>query len=230
MYLIRPYYETLTKINTKEIYKRIEKIGRICYKSESKITDESAKKFVKMIVKSGHHSVIEHINISVKFVINRGISHELVRHRLASYSQESTRYCNYSKKGLVFIIPLNISFAEGNYRREWWCQNDYDYYYNDILINETKHKYEDFIWLNSMLAAEENYNQLLKRGWQPQQARDVLPHALKTEIISTMNLRMWIHVLNQRVQKNIHPQFREITIPLLKELQDKLPLIFNDIK
>ena len=97
MKLIKPSYEILTDIDGKAMLRAIEVAGRTCYKSEDKITDASAEKFVSTIVKSGHHSVIEHQSFSVRFICDRGVSHEIVRHRLASFSQESTRYCNYSK-------------------------------------------------------------------------------------------------------------------------------------
>ena len=147
------------------------------------------------------------------------MSHELVRHRIASYSQESTRYCNYSKdkfdNQITFVIPEWLDIEEGNY----------SYY-----TFENRENKELLIWLEAMDIAQEKYNALIKNGWQPQQARSVLPNSLKTEIVMTANLREWREVFRQRTAKAAHPQMREIMIPLLEELKTKLPIIFNDIK
>src|ERR1035437_4003441 len=171
MKLIKPSVEIEGDINGDEILKHIEKIGRKCYKSESNITSDSAKIFVKSIIERGHLSVIEHVSISVRFIIDRGVSHELVRHRLCAFSQESTRYVNYSKKGIEFIIPPWVtSFEPGEY------------------INSTCFEFvnnNDMVWLKALVAAEIYYNELITNGWQPQQARSVLPNSLKTEIVVT---------------------------------------------
>ncbi len=205
MKIIKPYYEILTEINGREILERIERIGRICYKSEDKITADSAEKFVKMIIKSGHESVIEHVSVSVKFVCDRGVTHELVRHRLAAYSQESTRYANYSKdrfgKEITVIEPL------------FWEKNSKEY----------------SLWEKAMLNAEKYYMSLLENGARPEQARSVLPNSLKTEIVMTANLREWKHVFRLRCSEKAHPQMREIMKPLLKEMSEKIPVIFEDI-
>lgn len=209
MILIKPSYEILTNINEDLILKNIERAGRVCYKSEDKITNDSAKKFVDNIINSGHHSVIEHEHISVKFCCDRGVSHEIVRHRLASYSQESTRYCNY-KGGVTFVIPPWVEVEPGEYRSMY-------------SLNEGAN-----CWLQSMLEAEVNYKFLLKEGWTPQQARTVLPNSLKTEIVMTANIREWIHVLRLRCSKQAHPQIRELMVPLKKELETRLPTFFME--
>jgi len=209
--LIKPSHEILTKINGEEILKNIEIAGRTCYKSEKLITDDSAKKFVKRIVNSGHHSVIEHENISVRFICDRGVTHELVRHRLAVYSQESTRYCNYSG-GVTFIIPPWVDIEPGEYN--------------------FKHQFKssaDNIWGRNLLHLETAYIQLLNNGWSPQQARSILPNSLKTEIVTTCNIREWRHILNLRCSKAAHPQIREIMLSLLKEFHEKIPVLFDDI-
>ena len=215
MKLIHPSHEILTKVDGVGILKRIELAGRVCYKSEAKITETSAKDFIARIIKSGHHSVIEHENISVRFVCDRGVTHEIVRHRLAVYSQESTRYCNY-KGGVVFIIPS-------------WCKDLEwaEYMYGDE-IDSTISK-PSKIWLASMFSAESDYIDLLKEGWSPQQARSVLPNSLKTEIVMTCNLREWKHVLNLRCSKAAHPQMRELMAPLLVDFKSIIPVIFDDI-
>jgi len=154
-----------------------------------------------MILKAGHESVIEHESLSVRFICDRGVSHELVRHRLASYSQESTRYCNYSG-GVTFIRPC------------FWGENWAEYR----------------TWKIMMARAEWAYTELLGMGCSPQQARSVLPNSLKTEIVVTANLREWRHILRLRCSKAAHPQMRQLMIPLLKQLQDRIPVLFDDIE
>lgn len=192
-------------ISQNEVLRHIEKAGRVCYKSESKISDGSAEKFVKNILKSGHESVIEHFNITFRIICDRGVTHELVRHRIASYSQESTRYCNYSKdnfgKELTFIKPC------------FWNENDNMY----------------ILWENAMASAEQYYIDLIKMGASPQEARDVLPNSIKTEIFVTMNLRSWRHFLKLRTSKRAHPQMREIALMIYSILCNELPIIFDDI-
>lgn len=215
MILIRPSYQIMTEINRSEILRKIEIIGRTCYKSENKITNDSAHAFVKKIISSGHLSVIEHIDLSVRFVVDRGVSHELVRHRLASFSQESTRYCNY-KGGVTFVIPPWVNIEPGDY--------DVDNVCNFPEVDPC------FIWLFAMKSAENDYLYLIHRsGWTPQQARSVLPNSLKTEIVVTANLREWRHIFKLRCAKAAHPQMREIMIPLREELIRLLPEIFGDL-
>lgn len=220
MKLIKPSYEILTAINGEEILKRIEAAGRTCYKSEDKITEDSAKKFVASILKSGHESVIEHESISVRIICDRGITHEIVRHRLASYSQESTRYVNYSKgeqKGnMQFIIP-------------YWCENLKAGEYDESKISNGFISYSSRVWLLHMLQSELTYNSLIEAKWKPQQARSVLPNSLKTEIVMTCNVREWRHVFKLRTSVKAHPQMREIMCPMLDEFKSKIPVIFDDI-
>ena len=210
MKIIKPSYEILTPISDggiKEL-QHIEKIGRVCYKSENRITDdgESAKKFVKMLISNGHEAMIEHSSLSVKFIVDRGVSHELVRHRIASFAQESTRYCNYSK----------------------------DKFGNEITViepcfwNEDTGFYE--CWKVSCEQSERYYFELLNGGATPQQARTVLPNSLKTEITITANYREWRNFFKLRTAEASHPQMREVTIPLLKELKTLIPIIFDDIE
>lgn len=184
--------------------KQIELAGRTAYKSEDKITQDSAKDFVKMILSRGHESVLEHQFVTVRVICDRGVSHEIVRHRLASYTQESTRYCNYTKgKFGNELTTIKPCFFEGE-------------------------KYE--IWRNAMEDAETHYNNLIKAGATPQEARSVLPNSLKTEIVITMNLREWRHFFTLRTSKAAHPQMREIAIPMLKEFKKLIPVIFEDIE
>ena len=216
MKIIKPSYEILTPISDggiKEL-QHIEKIGRVCYKSEDRITDdgESAKKFVKMLISNGHEAMIEHSSLSVKFVVDRGVSHELVRHRIASFAQESTRYCNYSKdkfgNEITVILPCFFDTGMG------------------VLSNSLV--YQE--WKLACECAEERYFNLLKMGATPQQARTVLPNSLKTEITITANYREWRNFFKLRTAEASHPQMREVTIPLLKELKTLIPIIFDDIE
>ena len=209
MRIIEPSYDILTTISAGGIneLQHIEKIGRVCYKSEDKITEngESAKKFVKMIINKEHEAIIEHSSLSVKFIVDRGCSHELVRHRIASFAQESTRYCNYSKhkfgKEITVIKPFFFEEGTQNY----------------------------LSWKNAMEDTEKHYFNLLKHGATPQEARSVLPNSTKTEITITANYREWRNFFKLRTAKAAHPQMREVTIPLLRELKEKLPIIFDDI-
>jgi len=205
MKVVNASFEIIDTIRPEEILKNIEKFGRVCYKSESNITEDSASPFISRIIKSGHESVIEHEKISVKIICDRGVSHEIVRHRIASYSQESTRYCNYIKdkfgNELTFIKPI------------FWAEESPEYQ----------------IWFSSMENIENTYMQLINLGARPEQARAVLPNSLKTEIIVTMNLREWRHFFKLRTSNRAHPQMREISIPLLQEFKALLPCIFDDI-
>jgi thymidylate synthase (FAD) len=222
MKIVKAKYEILSKIDGIEIVKSIERAGRTCYKSEDSITRDSAEKFVKMLIAKGHESVLEHEKISVLFVCDRGVSHEIVRHRIASFSQESTRFCNYSKdkfeNRVTFIQPLWIK-DEQIYLVQRMNEHNY------IQVEETTRA-----WYSCMRESEQSYISLLKNGWQPQQARSVLPNSLKTEIVVTANLREWRTIFKQRVAETAHPQMREIMCPLLNKLKMLIPVIFNDIK
>ena len=205
MHIIETYFELMESVNGEQLLKNIERYGRTCYKSENKISEDSSIIFIKNILESGHESVIEHEKITVKIVCDRGVSHEIVRHRIASYSQESTRYCNYSKEKfgneLTFIKPC------------FW--------------NENKEKYK--VWKTTMAAIENAYLNLLAMGAKPEEARSILPNSLKTEIIVTMNLREWRHFFRLRTSPRAHPQMRQIAVALLREMQFQVPIIFDDI-
>ena len=204
-----PGYEVLPNKNPLGL---IEIAGRVCYKSEHNIDSVSRYKFIKSILKRGHESVIEHSAMTVKFICDRGVTHELVRHRLCAFSQESTRYCNY-KDGVTFVIPPWIDIKPGEYA------------YGDYIESDE----ENLIWLATMWNTEKNYIDLLSLEWSPQQARSVLPNSLKTEIVVTANFREWRHIFKLRCSPAAHPQMREIMIPLLKECRKLIPVIFDDI-
>lgn len=219
MRLIKPSYEILTNIDADQILKSIELAGRTCYKSEDRITEDSAAKFCNMLLKRGHESVIEHASLSVRFVVDRGVSHELVRHRLCSFSQESTRYIGY-KGGVSFIIPPWC----GQLVPSEWDRMDVLRLWKTYLNGTVADK-----WLLAMARAEDSYLSLLDAGWAAQQARSVLPNSLKTEIVVTANLREWRHILKLRTAKAAHPQMREVMVPLLLDLQHRIPVLFGDI-
>ena len=222
MNILKAGFEILTPISEGGIeeLKHIEKIGRVCYKSEGKITEdgESAKKFVKMLITRGHEAMIEHSSLSVKFVVDRGVSHELVRHRIASFAQESTRYVNYSLE--KFGNEINVIDIRDGIN----------------LDNKMKNMDSDTIsaimgeWCLAMEDAEKHYMKMIELGATPQIARSVLPNSTKTEITISANYREWRNFFKLRVPNTAHPQMREVTIPLLKELKCRLPIIFDDIE
>lgn len=196
-----------------QIIKKIEKIGRVCYKSESNISDGSAERFITNILKRGHESVIEHESVTVRMICDRGITHEIVRHRIASYSQESTRYCNYA--GDKFGNEITVIDITGGF--------EYD------LQKETDlKKYE--AWMRAMENAEKSYFEMLELGATPQEARSVLPNSLKTEIVITMNLRSWRNFFRLRCDQHAHPQMREIANIALAIFKEKLPVFFSDFE
>ena len=209
MILVKPSFEILA-IDAYAL-ERIEVAGRTCYKSEERMTSDSSQKFVGLLLSRGHLSVIEHANATVKFVVDRGVSHELVRHRLCAFSQESTRYCNY-KGGVTFVIPPWVGIEPGVYHE----------------YNVTRER-ADCFWFNAVLQVEESYQKLLVEGWTPQQARSVLPNSLKTEIVVTANMREWRHIFELRTSKAAHPQMQEIMKPLLHEFVRRIPELFEDI-
>jgi len=203
MKVVKQSVEVMDKLDGNEILKKLETAGRVCYKSEDHIGEGTAEKFIRAIIDRGHESVLEHVSITVKFIVDRGVSHQLVRHRIASYSQESTRYCNYSKdrfgSSVVFVQP---SFAvEGT--------EGYD------------------IWKKSCEDSEKAYFDLLNFGWTPEQARNVLSHSVKTEVVATMNLRQWRHFLKLRTDRTAHPQMREVATMLQEQLRKEVPIVFD---
>lgn len=280
MRLIKPSFEIWDQQSGLEgIYKQIERVGRVCYKSEDKITEDSAKPFVERMVKSGHGAMLEHgtvylqllwsedgqkefedlkaryttnqyskifeihtyphslyittnyrvlvennwlddlkylceptehhkKRVTIHFICDRGVSHEFVRHRVFSFAQESTRYCNYSKdkfgNEITFIIPCWYDWTEGVAHI-----NDYSKYGN---FSEDSQAY-----LTSLIGAELSYFRLINTGWKPQQARAVLPNSLKTELVMTGFVEDWKHFFFLRCSVNAHPQARELAIPLSEE-------------
>ena len=210
---------TILRIDDEEsIVRLLETCARNCYKSEMSETIEEGLDFLdRRIVQSGHHSVLEHINITVEIICDRGILAEITRHRIASFSVESTRYCDYSKgkhgKEITVIRPY------------FWEPEEHDC----IAVREHKERLK-MCWLNSMRQAEASYMALLNNGASAQEARSVLPNSLKTDIIMSTNLRSWRNFFEQRTEPGAHPQMREIARPMLDEFKRRVPLIFDDIK
>lgn len=194
-----------------KILKRIEWAGRKCYKSEGKIEDGKYNpEFVNSLIKRGHLSVIEHSFLTVSFIVDRGISHELVRHRLAAFSQESTRYCNYAGDRFgneITVIPPFFFFDDDGEATENLA-----------------------IWQAACEASQSCYLALIAGGASAQEARDVLPNSLKTEIVVTANWREWRHIFSQRCGAPAHPQMKQVMIPLLFKIKQMIPGIFDDIE
>jgi thymidylate synthase (FAD) len=204
MKIVEPGFEIMALPDGETVLKLIELAGRTCYKSESRITPDSSKSFAQTIMRSGHEAVIEHVGATVRFICDRGVSHEIVRHRLAAYCQESTRYCNYGKADEITVIrPL--FWAPGS---EQFSQ-----------------------WQVAMSMCEQQYMYLLQIGATPQEARSVLPNSLKTEVVMTANMREWRHFFKMRaINPKAHPQMRQIAMPLLTEFQTRVPVLFDDIQ
>lgn len=209
MKIVSPSYEI---IDHNDLLRNIELGGRVCYKSEDKMTNEPNEKLLEKWKSMAHFSVFEHGVITVKFITDRGVTHELVRHRLAAFSQESTRYCNYSKD--KFSNEITVIDPRGSFWRN-----------KDSTVEDPRYA----TWVHSMEMSEKLYFDLLNAGATPQEARSVLPNSLKTEIQVTANVREWRHILTLRTDKTAHPQMRELMIPLLKEFAERWPVLFADV-
>ena len=212
MIIQKPAVEVLSTESYEDMLRRVERIGRVCYKSEDRIEEGSAEKFIRGIIRRGHESVIEHGSITVKFICDRGVTHEIVRHRIASYSQESTRYCNYTNEKFGSQITC-IDLATG--------------FRYDLSSETDRKKYE--VWQRAMENAERSYFQMIELGATPQEARSVLPNSLKTELVVTMNLREWRHFFRLRTDPAAHPQCREVACMLLERFARDYPVFFEDL-
>ncbi len=211
MKLVRPSIQFMSA--TRLPLHAVEKAGRTCYRSGDLITKDSAEFFVRKLLSSGHLAMIEHAWMSYRVICDRGISHEIVRHRLFSFAQESTRYCNYSG-GVMFIIPPWVDLKPGEYT-----------FGNPMLGTTVAEE-----WAAFLLKHEDAYLRLLDRWrWSPQQARSVLPNALKTEIVITGNLREWLHFFKLRTAAAAHPQMREVADMLLADARSQVPVVFEDL-
>ncbi len=211
MRIVEAGYQIMTKMDLNfklAVYCAIEDAGRTCYKTRGDGSLSRAAKFVQKIVQNGHEAMLEHASMTVRFIVDRGVSHEIVRHRLASFAQESTRYCNYSAdrfgREITFIRPCFFLEDSPSYN----------------------------VWATACAQAENAYFELLEIGETPEKARAVLPNSLKTEIIMTANIREWRHFLKLRAAGTTgkpHPQMRQVALPLLMQLTDYMPELFGDI-
>jgi len=237
MKLIRPSYSIEGIYGTPG---SIEIAGRTCYKSEEKITSDSANKMVKSLIKRGHHSVIEHSLLSVRFICDRGVTHELVRHRLCAFSQESTRYWNYANKEEIAVIEPYFfdPYEEMRTIKVPMCGTlrfDRDNPYNSGILGFGEdykiYSMNSFdVWFLTCLWTQWGYMTLVNEfKKKPQQARSVLPNSTKTEIVMTANFREWRHIFTLRCSKAAHPQMREVMVPLLQEMKELRPVFFEDI-
>lgn len=224
--LVKQNFNIIQCSDPDAILEFLERCGRKCYKSEAKITSGSAKKFLSRILTNKEHPVIEHCIVSVDIRTNRGVSHELVRHRLASYMQESTRFCNYAGKDIMIIRPPKVNLPLGFYD----CARVREMELSGTIDVKSS------VWIHSILSSVYAYVQLLDKmstyqleEWKPEDARDVLPNALKTEIIMTCNLREWRHVFTERTSKKAHPQMRNLMRAMLYDFKQRIPIIFDDI-
>ena len=216
MKIVKQSHEIIDRLDEKEVLKKIEMAGRLCYKSEDKITDISCYDFVERLLNQyKHESVIEHFSFSVKFTTDRGVSHELVRHRLASFSQESTRYCNYHKDKFGSEITI--------IQPSWL--NDEEL--RPFLNKESIMSHKASSWYYACMDAEAYYFDMIKSGATPQEARAVLPNSLKTEIFVSANIREWRHILKLRTGMGAHPDIKLLMNGLKEELIQKLPLLFK---
>jgi thymidylate synthase (FAD) len=209
MKIVKPSFEILSATNLEyvtEQLKIIELAGRNCYKSEDKICEGSHDKIIGMLRLKKHFSVLEHGNMTVRMIGSRAFSHQLVRHRLAAYSQESQRYCNYNKgkfgSEVTFVEPVKFS--------EWD---------EELQKNFT----------TSLQLAEKCYQELVEQGMKAEDARGVLPNQCKTEVVVTMNLRSWMHFFSMRCDKHAQAEIRLIATGLLEEFNKLMPVIFEDL-
>lgn len=241
MKLIKPKVELLDRFKRQQVIGRIATVARTCYKSEGLRTADTDAALVKRLIENGHEAMIEFVDVTVKFTCDRGVSHEIVRHRLSSFAQESTRYCNYSKdkfgNELTFIIPSWLDIPEGKY--EYWDCNWVDVNDRDKIF--VRNRTQDGEWiedgdvvakdtfLTHLEHCETSYMHLTKSGWSAEKARAVLPMSVKTEVCMKCNLREWRHFLSLRCAPNAHPDIRVLALDLLKQLHEQIPIIFDDI-
>ncbi len=236
MKIVQPYARILEPETLEHALTRIEAAARVSHGSEDAQTDTSAERFVRAVVlQHGDWSVVEHVSASVEFLVDRGITHELVRHRVAAYTQSSTRFINYAKE-----MPPSFIYPKPDTQ----CQKCLDAY-PVVQVSNTGHWVHntqfdgtgawarectnDSAWMSAISQAEKSYARLIEDGWRPQEARSVFPNALASKIIATLNLRSWRHVLLMRTSREAHPQMRQVMIPLLAEFQRLVPVLFEDI-
>jgi len=204
MNIVQPYAK-LMDIPDREagirLLKKIEWCGRISHRSEDAQTEDSWDRFIRTVVLGhGDWSIVEHASVTIDMLVDRGITHEWVRHRLCAFTQESTRFVNYEKKMPPSFIQPEMPVSQ--------------------LVS----------WEDAIHHCEKSYQEMIQAGAAPQIARSVFPNALASRIITTTNLRNLRHMMIMRTTKEAHPQMRQVTIPLLTELKEKIPILFEDIE
>lgn len=202
--IIKSSFEILTPIDADFVLRHIERCGRTCYQSFDKADETSHIRFLKHIVSRHHESVIEHFSVSVKFVMDRAIANELVRHRVSSFSQESTRYCCYANDKFGNEITV----------------------IKPVMLEEGSDAYQT--WKDGVAQIEKSYLKMLEQGAKPETARALLPCCLKAEIVMSANLREWKHVFSMRCSDAAHPDIRFLMRDLKKEFQKNIPIIFDE--
>ena len=230
MKLIKPKVEILDRFKRQQVIGRIATVARTCYKSEAMRTADRDEALVKRLIESKHEAMLEFVDVTVKFTTSIGITREIIRHRLASYANESTRYCDYSKdkfkNKITFIIPSYLDIPEGNYT--YW---DGDWVDMDKMKIRLPVDDEDTVstWLFNLNHAETSYRILKNKGWKAEQAREVLPMCTKSEICMKANLREWRHFFKLRCHSTAHPDIRVLALDLLKQMHEQIPIIFDDL-
>lgn len=228
MKIVRPYAKIMEPELLAGALTRVEYAARVSHRSEDE-TSANTEKFIRAVVlQHGDWSVTEHVSASVEFLVDRGITHEIVRHRIASYTQESTRFVNYAKK-----MPPTFIYPKVEVECKYCLAGDelHEGEISSDLIHSDLHTCRyDQRWLRTITEIEETYRALLADGWRPQEARSVFPNALSSKIVVTFNLRTWRHFFLMRTSKEAHPQMRQVTIPLLAEFQRLVPVLYGDIE
>jgi len=230
MKIVRPYAKIMEPDQLAQALTRVEYAARVSHRSEEE-TSVNTEKFIRAVVlQHGDWSVVEHVSTSVEFLVDRGITHEIVRHRIASFTQESTRFVNYAKKmPPTFIYPKVDVECEYCMARIEPTPSAYPSEEKVWVHGEYGPCAYDPKWLTAIQCVEDQYKSLLDVGWRPQEARSVFPNALSSKIIVTMNLRSWRHFFLMRTSKEAHPQMRQVTIPLLADFQCLVPVLYEDI-
>lgn len=206
MKIVSPSVQILTPLDGEQILRHIENCGRTCYQSYENKNEESHKKMIAMLIKSGHESVLEHFSISVKILTNVSCYKDITRHRAGTaFSIESTRFCSYNKdkfgNELKFLKPVNIQEGTDEYT----------------------------VWQNCMQNIEDSYKEMANLGCKPDQLRMILPHSIAAEVCMTANLRAWRHIFKMRCAKAAHPDVQVVMKMVLKEFHDKIPVVFDDL-
>ena len=205
MKIVKPVVE-IEKVDYNKIMKNIERACRTCYRSENNITEESYKTLLKNCINRGHESILEHEKITIRMICDVGVYKDLTRHRIASFSIESTRYCNYGKdkfeNEIKFIEPVNI--------------------------DENTEIYEE--WKTACSEIEKHYLKMASLGATPDQMRMILPHSTAAQVTMTANIREWKHILALRANAHAHPAVEQVMIPLLIHFKEKMPEIFDNIE